>query len=81
MPLRRRQYDDNDAHSLAAWAHDRLDKMEPKLDKLTKQQAMIGAGLAVIIFLSANGMLDLSKLVQPAKAEVADVQSKRPSVP
>lgn len=70
MNTKRRRYDSDNTHSLATWAHDRLDKIDPKLDRISRQQAMIGAGLAVIMFLAANGLLDLGKLVQPAKAEV-----------
>lgn len=62
MSHRRRKYDEPEAHSLAAWAHERLDKIEPKLDKLMVRVSMGMAGLAVIVFLSANGLLDLSKL-------------------
>lgn len=69
MNTKRRKYDTEDSCSLATWAHERLDKIDPKLDRISKQQAMIGAGLAVIMFLAANGLLDLGKLVTPAKAE------------
>lgn len=34
MSLKRRQYDQNDSHSLATWAHERLDKLD--LSKLVK---------------------------------------------
>jgi hypothetical protein len=74
MPSHHR-HDDADSHSLARAAHDRLDRIEPKIDKLIVRMSLGMGGLAVIVFLSANGFLNLSKLSQ-TQAEAAQVQMK-----
>lgn len=74
-PHCRRKYDESQPHTLAAWAHERLDKIEPKLDRLMVRVSMGMAGLAVVVFLAANGLLDLSKFnhggSQASAAEIA----------
>lgn len=72
MPQKRRKYDTMESCDLATWAVERLDKLEPKLDKLILRMSMGMAGLAVIVFLAANGMLDLSKFNHPT-ADAAEV--------
>lgn len=71
MIQKRRKYDESNSHALATWALERLDKMEPKVDKLMSRQAAYAAGLTVVIVLAANGLLDLSRLVHSAHEDDA----------
>lgn len=47
----RRKYDTEDANHLSRWAHDRLDRLEPKLDKLMRNMWMQTGALALLFVL------------------------------
>lgn len=81
----RRKYDDSDPTALASYAHDRLDRIEPKLDEIKETQhslryailknQWIAAGAATaIMFLSTHP--DLLRVISPSQA--AEVEHGRP---
>lgn len=71
MNQKRRKYDISDTKSLAEYAHERIDDLGLKIDKLTNRVTWYSAGLAVLIFLLSQGMINLSPLIQSSRAETA----------
>lgn len=76
MTESRRKYDDQRTHSLASYAHERIDRLEPKLDRLAVRVYLGMGGLAVIIFFAANDLLDLSKFNGSSMQAVASEAPK-----
>lgn len=71
MTKNRRKYDISSMDEGCVYAHERLDKIEPKIDRLSRLVAYGMAGVAITVFLAANHMLDLSSLVRNAKGDEA----------
>lgn len=63
----RRKYDDSEPAALATYAHDRLDRIEPKLDKLIRNNA-IGYGVLAALYILLQ-FPQLQHTIEPAQAQ------------
>lgn len=73
MSLKRRQYDIGDPGDMASYAHERIDKLENKLDKMSSKLDWYSAGIAVLIFLVSQGLVDLHPLI---KSPIGDAHAE-----
>lgn len=69
MAPKRRQYDTEDANDMASYAHERIDRIEVKLDKINSKITWASAGLAVLIFLVNQGMVNLAPLIKSSAVD------------
>lgn len=75
----RRKYDLGDAEQAAAYANERLDKLEPKIDGLSSKVSWYSAGIAMLIFLMSQGLIDLRPLIKsPLPDARAEMTHDRP---
>lgn len=75
MAPKRRQYDGADPGDMASYAHERIDRIEVKLDKINSKITWASAGLAVLIFLVNQGMVNLAPLI---KSPVGEAHAEPP---
>lgn len=74
---RRREYDTSDAHDLASYAHERLDKMEPKMDTAHTKLNMILGAIVLLSFLLGGKFVDFSSLTKITEAKAAQTETKK----
>lgn len=73
MNYKRRKYDQEDHGTMINWAHDRLDKIEPKLDALLRNLWLTAGALGTLIVMM--NYPQLIKVISPDSARAETVHA------